>query len=359
MRGLRNRVAALRAMFGTAGAAPKRTMLDTHLLRRLVMVYLLLLTPASRAAPQSATVKSLRTCSVVSTSGALAAHEDGARIDAADAVVRLGWGPTTPAMAPYIGNRTDLRLATPIAFWEAHKVTRASVHAALRPMSNGSRVLFLTLGGWCLPAMSAIASCYPALDVAYMDDGGVLTRVAKRSLGSNASLPTSGLISMFYLLLSGMCDTLQLWGFYEDHTSLSKPYHYFTSGDGGFADGDNISLAAKYGRRGPGHKFMDEHAMLLKRSIGDNGTGTAGRPFVLTRASLLAGETAPTKIGSVNRLSRGRLAEGARPRSCNYPKCGGPAAPAATKRRSLPHAKSNLTKAVPSFLRMQRPTLLG
>ena len=89
------------------------------------------------------------TCSVVSTSGLLLSHSDGALIDAADAVIRLGWGPVR-GFERFVGARTSLRVAGVTAFSSRRNVSQAHVNGVFKEAPAGSAVAFLTLeGGWC------------------------------------------------------------------------------------------------------------------------------------------------------------------------------------------------------------------
>lgn len=232
-------------------------------------------TPASSGPPYTS-------CSVVSTSGKLLQHADGAAIDASDAVIRLGWGPVK-GFEPYVGERQTMRL-TSMTFLEPHRgVPQDSIRAVLSEMPEGCSISFSEHVGWSkcfLPALAPILSCHPRVQLVNMPHNKPASTLARHCLNAHGAKdstksmpPTSGFASIFTLLATGLCQELRLWGFLDDGLSESSDvkYHYFTTSAPGGHDGAD-SLAQKFGNyahaRSRGrwwwHDFLGEHQWLAR-----------------------------------------------------------------------------------------------
>ena len=100
-------------------------------------------THTRRGRPLSFAMRKWRTCSVVSTSGVLLHHRDGAAIDRADAVVRLGWGPVA-GFEEHIGRRTTLRFSS-ITFLEHDRgLSREKIDPILAAIPAGGEVVLMS-----------------------------------------------------------------------------------------------------------------------------------------------------------------------------------------------------------------------
>ncbi|KAL1523257.1 hypothetical protein AB1Y20_018207 [Prymnesium parvum] len=252
--------------------------------------------------PPTAAAARWRRCSVVSTSGLLLLHPDGARIDAADAVIRLGWAPVG-GYERSVGARTSLRVAAPSAFSSRRNVSSADVSRVLAHAPAGSAVAFLALeGGWCERSQRALAQCFPRLAFSRVPRRLLLERVARclaTPPAASAVLPplppsrrlspTSGFAAIFYLLASAMCDELTLWGFGDGADGAAADavgYHYFGGGGG------DVPLRRKFRayhelRNGSAHDFVREH-QWLRAAAAAGGHARRGRSISLSRAALLA-----------------------------------------------------------------------
>ena len=244
--------------------------------------------------------RAYETCSVVSTSGTLLLHKDGVVIDAADAVIRLGWGPVD-GFEQHVGHRQTLRMTSTGFLEEERHVSPASVHSVLREMPNRSKVAFITLDGdhWrqCSPALGQLAPCHPHVGLVRLPLPSLLLQGANECLNwrprrrdVDASLaqsppdlprslplaPTTGFVAIYALIAYGICEKVRLWGM-VDRSKIARAqydntsYHYFQAGtaDGPEANGDE-KLAIKYqhytdvAKHRPGtHDFTIEHSWLL------------------------------------------------------------------------------------------------
>ena len=106
------------------------------------------------------------TCSLVSTAGELLQQRDGAAIDSADIVVRMGQAPTSHQYAANVGGRTSLRFIKQSFFDTWRHQNKSEMHVQLR--HEASEIAYLltrvhNLDGTCPLYVSAFHSIHAGL----------------------------------------------------------------------------------------------------------------------------------------------------------------------------------------------------
>eukprot|EP00962_Isochrysis_galbana_P037258 scaffold12986_cov148-Isochrysis_galbana.AAC.3 len=220
--------------------------------------------------------KALPQCALVSTAGSLTGKMHGPEIDAHEAVIRLGQGPTGGHYMQDVGSRTDVRIANTYIFTSTH--SNLTMFKTTLESEGWPRIVLLASDchsrreRWAM-----VLSCIPVPRCA-----ANLVRRAKPTSGLNTAL----------LLLGGngtqmppwmpRCDSLHLYGF-GGTDDPSAPYHYWS--DGTYHDKLNSTKFYETSRRQSGHSFNQEHA-LLRTKLGGN-TSLDG-PFIIQRAAVAA-----------------------------------------------------------------------
>mmetsp|Transcript_14233 Transcript_14233/g.36861 ORF Transcript_14233/g.36861 Transcript_14233/m.36861 type:complete len:382 (-) Transcript_14233:71-1216(-) len=204
-----------------------------------------------------------RMCSIVSTAGVLLQGRAGTLIDQSDAVIRVGLGPTRGYEA-MVGARTDVRYLANTFVRRKRHVSAAFVHKLLRHEPGITFLWFSNDGKQCRSSYWGLQACHPAVNFCAVMN----PMAAAQSCLPGGSVPTSGFIALFALLVSGACRSARLFGFTDPPSNTTAvPYHYYASGA---AETDHSLSAhmqrlATFRARGQRvHSFEEEHAWLRR-----------------------------------------------------------------------------------------------
>lgn len=234
----------------------------------------------SRSVSPQDTLPSFHRCSVVSTSASLLGGGLGGTIDASDAVIRLGLGPTL-GFEGDVGARTTMRFLSAGFADNRRGSTRALVCAAVSAAdAAGSWLIWQTLQRYpsCYHrAVNALMSTYPRARYASM----------LRFAPCGIKTPSPGLLVLYSLPLLRVCRQVQAFGFDPPADVRQTPNYYFASNSTDIYMRRRTKYAALRARNGGPHKqrhdFKAEYAWL--RQVAGDANGQA-RVLRFNRSSL-------------------------------------------------------------------------
>ena len=224
------------------------------------------------------------TCAVVSTSGTLLAHDNGAAIDRNDVVVRLNFAPAGGArFERHVGAKTTMRFV-PDSYLYLKTDDFGNAHDQIREENPESVVWIKDISEL---SYSAYRSVRPEFQRHHSyarfrstNELWMRAHVENHCSGLRGRPPSSGFQTIALLATSGVCSAITLYGFCDppDDQGAHVPYHYYEAVPEFMAGANTSGLFEHYDdrlSREKGHDFRLEHALL--EAAGERGACTDGK----------------------------------------------------------------------------------
>ena len=204
-------------------------------------------------------------CALVSTSGELLSKRQGPEIDATPLVMRLGQAPVGGEFAPHVGTKTSVRYLAGSFFQAFRHMNHTVLHETLDSMrAERSEVVWAVLAREFAPWHEAVGCPHPI--AVFMKHHPGLPYRCTQSAAQEAQncgwpgirQPSSGVVGVSLLFGVFGCQSVSLYGFANEDTSM--PYHYWRDG----SHHDNATTATWYASRAKSrtHHFDREHRLM-------------------------------------------------------------------------------------------------